>query len=155
VRVVYDYEKEYRLLVARRPDEEQIATWRRVVLEDGYRTQPAEVRVEAPFGKGTWLRVVLREGRKRQIRETGTQIGLPVVKIIRVGIGTLNLGRLKPREWRYLTADEVAGLKGEPGEMEPGPREARFKPRKPEPKPMKRGEPGRRVRRAPEKGRRR
>jgi 23S rRNA pseudouridine2605 synthase len=54
VRVVYDYEKEYRVLVARRPDEEQLATWRRgVVLKYGYRTQPAEVRVEAPFGKGT------------------------------------------------------------------------------------------------------
>jgi 23S rRNA pseudouridine2605 synthase len=59
VRVVYDYEKEYRVLVARRPDDEQLETWRRgVVLEDGYRTAPAQVRVESPAGKGTWLRVV-------------------------------------------------------------------------------------------------
>jgi 23S rRNA pseudouridine2605 synthase len=111
----YGHEKEYRVLVARRPDEEQLETWRRgVVLEDGYRTAPAEIRLDGYFGKGTWLRVVLREGRKRQIRETGLQIGLPVVKIIRVRIGSLRLGTLKPREWRRLTEDEVAELKGKP-----------------------------------------
>lgn len=112
VRVVYDYEKEYRILVASRPDEEQLATWRRgVVLEDSYRTQPAEVRVESTQGKGVWLWVVLCEGRKRQIRETGWLLGLSVVKIIRERIGSLRLGNLKPREWRYLTTDEVAALK--------------------------------------------
>jgi 23S rRNA pseudouridine2605 synthase len=111
----YEHEKEYRVLVARRPDEEQLATWRRgVVLEDGHRTAPAEVRVESLAGKGTWLRVILREGRKRQIRETGSLIGLPVVKIVRVRIGNLQLGSIKPREWRYLTAEEVAKLKGRP-----------------------------------------
>ena len=109
----YGHEKEYRVLVARRPDEEQLATWRRgVVLEDGFHTSPADVKVDAPAGKGAWLRVVMREGRKRQIRETGTQIGLPVVRILRVRIGTLQLGNLKPREWRQLTPEEVARLKG-------------------------------------------
>jgi 23S rRNA pseudouridine2605 synthase len=111
----YGHEKEYRVLVARRPDEEQLETWRRgVVLEDGYRTAPAEVRLDGTFGKGAWLRVVMKEGRKRQIRETGLQIGLPVVKIIRVRIGSLRLGNLKPREWRRLTDDEIAELKGRP-----------------------------------------
>lgn len=109
----YGHEKEYRVLVARRPDEEQLATWRRgVVLEDGYHTAPAEVRIESLAGKGTWLRVILREGRKRQIRETGNLIGLPVVKIIRVRIGPVQIGNLKPKEWRMLTPQEVAALKG-------------------------------------------
>lgn len=107
----YGHEKEYRVLVARHPDEEQLATWQRgVVLEDDYRTQPAKVRVESLEGKGAWLRVIMREGRKRQIREVGTRLGLPVVKIIRIRIGTLMLGNLKPREWRHLTPQEVAGL---------------------------------------------
>ncbi len=111
---VYDYEKEYRVLVARRPDEEQLETWRRgVVLEDGYKTAPAGVWLDRPAGKGIWLRVVMKEGRKRQIRETGSLLGLPVVKIIRVRIGALQLGGLKPREWRYLSQAEVAALKGQ------------------------------------------
>ncbi|MEW5868919.1 MAG: pseudouridine synthase [Chloroflexota bacterium] len=110
----YGHEKEYRVLVARRPDEEQLANWRRgVVLSDGYRTAPAQVFMESTSGKGAWLKVVLSEGRKRQIRETGMLIGLPVVKIIRVRIGTLLLGSLRPRQWRVLTPQEVAMLKGE------------------------------------------
>jgi len=110
----YGHEKEYRVLVARRPDEEQLNTWRRgVVLEDGYRTQPVQLLVETPAGKGIWLRVVMREGRKRQIRETGFLLGLPVVKIIRIRIGSLQLGNLKPRQWRELTPQEVSALKSE------------------------------------------
>jgi 16S rRNA U516 pseudouridylate synthase RsuA-like enzyme len=34
-----------------------------------------------------------------------------VVRIIRVRIGTLHLGSLKPKEWRYLTSAEVIDLK--------------------------------------------
>lgn len=110
----YGHEKEYRVLVARRPDDEQLARWRRgVVLPDGYKTAPAEVSVESTHGKGAWLRVVMKEGRKRQIREIGAQIGLPVVRIVRTRIGTLRLGNLKPRQWRYLSTEEVNALKSQ------------------------------------------
>jgi 23S rRNA pseudouridine2605 synthase len=108
----YGHEKEYRVLVAKKPDEEQINNWRRgIVLTDGYKTQPAEVKVDTIVGKGAWLRIVLREGRKRQIRETGALLGLPVVRIIRVRIGDVYLGLLKPRQWRYLTQAEINSLK--------------------------------------------
>lgn len=107
----YGHEKEYRVLVARRPDPEQLEAWRRgVVLEDGYRTQPANVQPLDTYGKGQWLRVLMKEGRKRQIRETGALLGLPVVRILRVRIGSLELGSLKPRQWRYLNANEVSSL---------------------------------------------
>jgi len=107
----YEHEKEYRVLVAKHPDREQLALWRRgVVLEDGFRTEPAEVYVVSKQGKGAWLDVVLKEGHKRQIREMGIQTGLPVVRIVRVRIGELLLGGLRPREWRYLTTQEVAAL---------------------------------------------
>ena len=108
----YQHEKEYRVLVASRPDDEQLAIWRRgVVLEDGVKTAPAIVTVENNRGKEIWMRVILHEGRKRQIREVGSRIGLPVRRIIRVRIGSLFLGDLKPREWRNLTKEEVKGLK--------------------------------------------
>jgi 23S rRNA pseudouridine2605 synthase len=110
----FGHEKEYRVLLARRPDEKQLETWRRgVVLDDGDKTAPADVSFLSTAGKGAWIRVVMGEGKKRQIREVGRLLGLPVVKIIRLRIGTLRLGHLKPREWRHLTADEVAELKGE------------------------------------------
>jgi len=110
----YGHEKEYRVLVARHPDQAQLQTWRRgVVLSDGYRTVPAQVRFERPQGEGAWLRIIMTEGRKRQIRETASQLGLPVVKLIRVRIGTLHLGRLKAGQWRYLEPGEVKELRGE------------------------------------------
>ncbi len=112
----YGHEKEYRVLVATVPDQEQLDIWRRgVVLEDGYRTAPAEVTLEGEAGKGVWLRVILREGRKRQIREVGSRIGLPVHRIIRVRIGSLYLGTLKSREWRFLSDEEVRRLKSGTG----------------------------------------
>jgi 23S rRNA pseudouridine2605 synthase len=108
----YGHEKEYRVLVSRVPDQEQLQIWKEgVVLEDGYHTSPAEVRLDSIFGKGAWLRVILKEGHKRQIRETGRAIGLPVVRIIRVRIGGLRIGELKPCQWRLLKAEEVASLK--------------------------------------------
>jgi 23S rRNA pseudouridine2605 synthase len=108
----YGHEKEYRVLVAIQPDEQQLDAWRRgLVLEDGYKTQPAKVRYESASGKGAWLRVVLNEGRKRQIREMGKLTGLPVVRIIRVRLGSIQLGKLQPREWRHLTEKEVAALR--------------------------------------------
>jgi 23S rRNA pseudouridine2605 synthase len=110
----FGHEKEYRVLLARRPDENRLATWRRgVLLEDGYKTQPADVRFESTSGKGAWIRVIMGEGRKRQIREIGRLLGLPVVRIVRVRIGSLRLGTLKPRQWRHLTEDEIKLLKSE------------------------------------------
>jgi len=108
----YGHEKEYRVLLARRPDREQIEAWSRgVVLEDGYKTQPVDIRYETSQGKGAWVRVIMGEGRKRQIRETCKQLGLPIVRILRVRIGSLRIGGLKPRQWRHLTRDEIDGLK--------------------------------------------
>lgn len=119
----YGHQKEYRVLVARRPEEEQLEIWRRgVVLEDGDKTAPADVMFTSMSGKGAWLRIIMGEGKKRQIREVGKKLGLPVVKIIRLRIGTLRLGGLKPREWRYLSETEVKELKGEIESPQPAAR---------------------------------
>jgi 23S rRNA pseudouridine2605 synthase len=108
----FGHEKEYRVLLARRPDDKQLGVWRRgVVLEDGYKTKTAKVIFESTAGKGAWVRVTMGEGRKRQIREICRQLGLPVVRIVRVRIGSLKLGTLKARQWRHLTKDEINALK--------------------------------------------
>lgn len=108
----FHHEKEYRVLVSTRPDAKQLETWRRgIVLEDGHRTQPASVSVDAASGKGAWLRIVMREGHKRQIREIAKTIGLYVVKLMRVRIGSLELGGLKSGEYRELSKIEVDRLK--------------------------------------------
>jgi 23S rRNA pseudouridine2605 synthase len=106
----YEHEKEYHVMVAREPDQQQLKIWRRgVVIESGYRTQPATVEF-IPGNSRNWLKVIMKEGKKRQIREVGTAIGLPVRRIIRKRIATIQLGSLKPGEWRYLKQDEIDEL---------------------------------------------
>lgn len=52
------------------------------------------------------LRFVLREGRKRQIRRMCEAVGLKVVGLKRVRIGSVVLGHLPAGQWRYLRPDE-------------------------------------------------
>jgi 23S rRNA pseudouridine2605 synthase len=107
----YEHDKEYEVRVTRKPDDEQLAIWRRgVVLEDGYRTLPAKVEVITYTKSGAWLKVVLREGKNRQIRRMGARIGLPVRQIRRVRIGPVELGKLQPGHFRYLKPDEIQAL---------------------------------------------
>ncbi len=114
----YGHEKEYHVKVVRAPDEKQLAIWRRgVVLADGYKTAPAIVQVMKSDSTYALLRIILKEGRKRQIREIGALIGVPVSRILRVRIGTLLLGTLKPGAWRDLTPKEVYNLKATAGAL--------------------------------------
>jgi 23S rRNA pseudouridine2605 synthase len=108
----YEHEKEYKVLLASRPDAKQLDAWRRgLVLEDGHRTSPVKVTIDTALGKGVWLRVIMKEGHKRQIRESAKLLGLFVVRILRIRIGSLELGNLRSGEWRELTEFEVNSLK--------------------------------------------
>lgn len=108
----YEHEKEYHVEVIRPPDKEQLAIWRSgVVMDDGYRTLPAKIDLIKSEKSGRWVRVVMREGKKRQIREIGDRIGLPIKRIIRKRIGPIEIGSLKPGEWRHLSITEVEKLK--------------------------------------------
>jgi 23S rRNA pseudouridine2605 synthase len=109
----FGHEKEYRVLVAGRPTEEVLGAWRRgIELEDGT-TAPAGVTVVGSEKGSTWLRLIMHEGRKRQIRRVAAALGHPVRRLIRVRIGPIQLGQLKPGEWRPVTEAEMAALRGQ------------------------------------------
>jgi len=76
-----------------------------VELEDG-RTAPAKAAAVPPRG----VRITIHEGRNRQVRRMCLAIGHPVVRLVRTRIGPVSDRRLKPGEWRFLTADEVRAL---------------------------------------------
>jgi 23S rRNA pseudouridine2605 synthase len=117
----FEVEKEYLVLVARRPTDEQLAIWRRgVVLEEGFRTSPMVVKFESTEGRGAWLRIIMHEGRKHELRDIGQTIGLPVVRIIRKRIGSFHLGALGPGTYRELTPKETADLLSIPAQPEMG-----------------------------------
>jgi 23S rRNA pseudouridine2605 synthase len=58
-----------------------------------------------------WYEVRLYEGRTNQIRLMFKHFGRLVEKLRRVRIGPIELGALKPGEFRYLTLDELRKLK--------------------------------------------
>ena len=58
-----------------------------------------------------WYEVRLFEGRNNQIRMMFLHFGRLVEKLRRVRIGPLELGPLKPGQFRYLSADELLKLK--------------------------------------------
>ncbi len=64
--------------------------------------------------KNTWLEIVLDEGRNRHIRRVLEALGLEVLRLVRVAVGTLPLGKLDKGAWRQLTAKEAAALRGLP-----------------------------------------
>jgi 23S rRNA pseudouridine2605 synthase len=112
----YGCEKEYLVLVRGRPTAERLEQLRAgVELAEGL-TAPALVELAdtAPNGR-RWVRVVLREGRKRQVRRMLGVVGLTVERLLRVRIGSLELGSLPPGKSRPLTRAEVAALKAVAG----------------------------------------
>jgi len=87
------------------PEQEQ--QFRDGVPLGGRRTAPAGLKLTYR-AQNPWYEVRLIEGRKNQIREMFKHFGRLVEKLKRVKIGFLDLGPLKPGEFRYLTAEEVA-----------------------------------------------
>lgn len=69
---------------------------------DGRRLKPAKVS----WANEDQLRFALREGRKRQIRRMCEAVGLKVVGLKRVRIGSVVLGKLPAGQWRYLGEHE-------------------------------------------------
>jgi 23S rRNA pseudouridine2605 synthase len=82
-----------------------------VVLDDGERTRPAEeILVIKQTRTNTWVQIGLRQGLNRQIRRMGEAIGHPVLKLIRVAIGDLDIEGLEEGAVRVLRESEVASL---------------------------------------------
>jgi pseudouridine synthase len=83
-----------------------------VMLEDGP-TQPAKVRLVSRNNSYSELELTLREGRNRQIRRMFAHLGYAIQQLVRLAIGRLQLGKVPPGSWRYLTALEVRQLTAE------------------------------------------
>ena len=59
---------------------------------------------------GAWFEVTLDEGKNRQLRRIFAEVGVEVMRLVRVKIGSLALGDLAKGAWRPLTADEAQSL---------------------------------------------
>lgn len=66
----------------------------------------ASVAIRKASGRETHLIVELLEGRNREIRRLFDAIGHEVTRLHRVKYGTIELGDLRPGEWREITDPE-------------------------------------------------
>lgn len=106
----YGVEKEYLAEVEGAPSARQLTRLRRgVELEDGV-ARARSARAVARAGKLGAVRLVVTEGRKREVRRMLAAVGLPVRRLIRVRVGPVRLGRLRPGEVRELTPEELLAL---------------------------------------------
>jgi 23S rRNA pseudouridine2457 synthase len=132
--------------VERVPDEKALGLLRRGVMIEERKTRPAEaVLIEGEpdlpprpvpirFRKNipaAWIALTVTEGRNRQVRKMTAAVGHPALRLVRVRIGSLGLGTLKPGEKRVLDDAEVGALLGAapvPGSVPPPARRRREAP---------------------------
>ena len=81
-----------------------------IELADGP-TRPAIVKRLRDSAKYTHFEITLTEGRNRQVRRMVEALDAHVLKLVRVKIGPLAIGKLPIGTWRLLTAAEVAAFK--------------------------------------------
>lgn len=82
---------------------------------DGEPIAPAQAAEVTRHEGQAMLRVIIHQGKNRQVRRMCAQIGLHVVRLQRIQEDSLLLGDLPAGKWRYLTDQELQGLRG--GEM--------------------------------------
>ncbi|QSX76113.1 pseudouridine synthase [Lysobacter arenosi] len=99
-------EKEYLVVVNHAVTDEFVRAMARGVPVHGQMTLPCRTGKLGKFG----FRIVLVQGLNRQIRLMAAHFGMRVKQLLRVRIGNVKLGHLKPGQWRNLTDAELQGL---------------------------------------------
>jgi pseudouridine synthase len=107
----FGVDKEYLVKVQGCPTLGALARLKAGVASRGERLRAEEAQLVTPGVASSWLRVIVREGRYHEIRRMCEAIGHPVVKLRRVRIGPIRLGRLPRGGWRRLTPREIASLR--------------------------------------------
>ena len=102
--------KTYLVKVTGSLTEDEMQKFRTGVPILGRRTQPAGLKL-VHNAQNPWYEVRLFEGRNNQIRLMFKHFGKLVEKLKRVRIGPLELGPLKPGDFRYLSEEEIQKLK--------------------------------------------
>ncbi|WP_088005557.1 pseudouridine synthase [Indiicoccus explosivorum] len=84
-----------------------------VILDDGYKTKPATLRILSA-GPESEIELTITEGKFHQVKRMFRSVGKEVVYLKRLSMGTLRLDpSLGPGEYRPLTEQELKGLKQE------------------------------------------
>lgn len=73
-----------------------------LIVEPGFlweRNPPIRKRLNIPT---SWLSIIIREGKNRQVRKMTAAVGFPTLRLIRIRVGDIKLGALKPGEFKRI-----------------------------------------------------
>ncbi|MBV5277177.1 rRNA pseudouridine synthase, partial [bacterium] len=90
------------LALAGKLDDDAVDMLKHGLALDGIPLKPAQVS----WQNEEQLRFVLRENRKQHIQRMCELVGLTVVSIKRIRVGSVSLGKLPVGQWRYLRESE-------------------------------------------------
>jgi 23S rRNA pseudouridine2605 synthase len=111
----HEVERVYEARVRGIPDAYVLGRLARGVVIEGRQTAPARVRVTGERESQAIVEIAIHEGRHRQVRHMFDAVGHPVVRLRRVRIGPIADDTLKPGQFRELTQQELARLRGAAG----------------------------------------
>lgn len=107
----YGVEKTYHVQVAGFPSKEELEQLTKGIWISDGKVRARRVKRLGTRGKSTFLEIVLAEGKNREIRRMLAKQGHKVMRLKRIAIGPIRLGRLKPGKSRRLTVPELRLLK--------------------------------------------
>jgi 23S rRNA pseudouridine2605 synthase len=106
-----EMEKEYRLTVRNPVSDEAIAALSAgPTLEDG-KMHPPELSTRSRTYRTTTLDLTIHEGRNRIIRRACEAVGLRLVTLHRIRVGSVTIGDLPEGQYRRLTPQELEALR--------------------------------------------
>jgi 23S rRNA pseudouridine2605 synthase len=107
----YGVEKTYWVQTAGAPTRDDLQKLLQGVwLSDGH-VKARRVKRLKSQGESTWLEIVLSEGKNREVRRMLAKLGHKVMRLRRVAIGPVHLGRLRKGKSRPLHHEELARLR--------------------------------------------
>jgi 23S rRNA pseudouridine2604 synthase len=98
-----NHEKEYLVTVDKPITTDFIRAMSQGVRIGGQKTKPCKVVQEAKY----MFRIILTQGMNRQIRRMCSVLEYKVVRLVRIRIMNVNLGKLPVGHWRYLSPEEI------------------------------------------------
>jgi 23S rRNA pseudouridine2605 synthase len=81
-----------------------------VKIDRGRKARALKVHIKNVKGQKSVVEVSIHEGRKHVVRLMLAEVGHPVRKLVRTGLGSLRLGGLRPGTYRDLTQEEISTL---------------------------------------------
>lgn len=104
----YEVEKEYLVKFKGHLNQEDLRKTMEGMVVDGIRYALDDITLLRAEKENSWYRIIIHEGKNRMIRRVAEALLHPVIRLRRIRIGSVRLGRMQPGDHRPLTQREIS-----------------------------------------------